>query len=106
MKKKKTNSFYQHSSICHHFISTLAPRKVNPSQSWILDSIYWIPDSLSVELRIRDSNRWWDSGFRELLSGFHRPSDSQFQRSKFLGFRNPGYLKWAAIHFNRLTQKE
>ena len=55
-----------------------------PGQSWILDSMLWIPDSryripVFVSRRwILDSNRQWDSGFLELYSGL-----------QMLGFRIP-----------------
>ena len=43
----------------------------NPRQSWIQDSRYWIPVSLSVELGFRiDFNCQWDSEFLELYSVF------------------------------------
>ena len=64
--------------------------KVNPSQSWILDSTPWIPDSrywipLSVSgTWILGSNIDWDSRFFELYCGFQSPEfripQAQFSR--------------------------
>ena len=64
--------------------------KVNPSQSWILDSRPWIPDSrywipLSVSgTWILGSNIDWDSRFFELYCGFQSPEfripQTQFSR--------------------------
>jgi len=86
------------------------PMKCNPSQSWILDSRHWTPDSLSVELgfpisigsKIPDSlNCTVDSlncipdfkatGTHHSISTADFP-DSGFHGQKFPKFRNPDSL--------------
>ena len=54
------------------------PRQSN-RHSWILDPTSWIPHSRYLISVFVDSNRYWDSGFLELFSGFQSP-----------GFRIPG----------------
>ena len=55
----------------------------------ILDSRYWISDSLSKELGSRIPILRWDSGFLELYSGFQ---SSGFHKQQFPGFQNPDSL--------------
>ena len=75
------------------------PMKGNPRQSWILyystpwilDSRYWIPWSLSVELGFRIPKV---SGILDSFSCIpdSTTQDSGFQKQKFPGFRNTQFL--------------
>ena len=53
----------------------------------IWNSTPWIPDLFQWNL-ILDSNRWWDTGFLELHSGFQR-TEFWIPQQAFAGFRIP-----------------
>ena len=59
---------------------------------WILDSKYWIVNSLSVELGLGTNSKAQDSGFN---------------KQEFLRFQNPAYLKlgvnWLCQEMHRVN---
>ena len=73
-------------TLLKHSLNQIAPSKGTqtgflPVDYWILDSGFFVSETWT-----QDSNRYWDSGFLELFSGFQSPG-FRFPALKFLGFQ-------------------
>ena len=91
-----------------NFCTKLRPLRGNPRQSWILDSLMWIPHSFSVEIGFRITIISGIPDSKVLDSGFHRQKfkkslESVFQKQKFPGIRSPLHQ---ATHYRKIPEKK